>query len=58
LSWVRQQPQFNRVPFTLLTGSAQQGAPEKPDGAGADFCLEKSVDFNELLARVRKLLPD
>src|SRR6266704_1902687 len=54
LSWVRQQSEFSRLPFILLSGSAQETAPEKVASPTADFCVEKSIDFKELLAKVRK----
>lgn len=57
LSWVRRHSELSRLPFILLSGSAQPTPVEKAIVAGADFCIEKSVDFKELLAKVRKLLP-
>ena len=56
LRWVRENSEFARLPFILLSGSTQEIAAEKMSGGAADYCVEKSVDFKELLAKVRKLL--
>ncbi len=57
LTWIRGQPRFAALPVILVTGSAHQKEIEKALIAGANFCLEKSTDFNELLAKVRASLP-
>jgi len=56
LAWVRKNPELSRVPFILLTGSAQDIQLEKAMTSGADVCLEKSTDFKELLCEVERLL--
>jgi CheY-like chemotaxis protein len=56
LSWVRAHAQLGRVPFILLTGSAQGAELDKAASNGANCCLEKSTDFKELLRNVHKLL--
>ncbi len=56
LSWVRAHLEWERLPFILLTGSAQEPQLEKAASSGADCCLEKSIDFKELLANVERLL--
>ena len=56
LAWIRGQPRFSRLPVILVTGSAQQKEIQNAVAAGANFCLEKSTDFNELLGKVRASL--
>src|SRR6267378_7237339 len=47
LAWIRQQPRFAGLPVILLTGSAQQKEINYAITAGANFCLEKSTNFDE-----------
>ena len=54
--WIRQNPQLSKLPVILLTGTAQDLQVENAQASGADFCLEKSTDFQELLAKIHKLL--
>jgi DNA-binding response OmpR family regulator len=56
LTWVRQHSELSRLPFILLSGSTHPASTEKLAASSADCCVEKSVDFKELLAKVRKLL--
>jgi CheY-like chemotaxis protein len=56
LAWIRQEPRFAGLPVILLTGSAQQKEIDYAVTAGANFCLEKSTNFDELLAKVRASL--
>jgi CheY-like chemotaxis protein len=56
LAWVRAHGEVAKLPFILLTGSAQDIQAEKAMARGADFCLEKSTDFKELLAKVTSVL--
>ena len=60
LTWVRQHSELSRLPFILLSGSTHPASPASPEKlaiSAPDFCLEKSLDFKELLGKVRKLLP-
>ena len=56
LRWVREHVELGRIPFVLVTGSAQDTQVEKAATTGADCCLEKSTDFKELMAAVERLL--
>src|SRR5262249_34857862 len=56
LDWIRGHAGLRHLPFILLSGSAQERQVEKASRHGADFCLEKSTDFKELLASVNQLL--
>jgi len=54
--WVREHSELGRIPFVLVSGSAQDTELEKAATMGADSCLEKSTDFQELLATVSRLI--
>ena len=54
--WIRANPQLGKTPIILLTGTAQELQVEKAQASGADFCLEKSTNFEALLSKIRKLL--
>jgi len=54
--WIRQNPQLKKTPVILLTGTAEQLQVEKAESTGAECCLEKSSDFQQLLAKIRKFL--
>jgi len=54
--WIRNNPQLSKIPVVLVTGTAQTQLVEKAQASGADCCVEKSSDFQELLAKIQKLL--
>ena len=54
--WIRRNPRLSKIPVVLLTGTAEELQVEKAQAIGADCCLEKSIDFQELLGRIRKLI--
>src|SRR5437588_4296729 len=54
--WIRQKPECSKLPVILLTGTAEELQVEHAQASGADFCLEKSIDFQALLAKIHKLL--
>jgi len=56
LAWIRSEPAFRNLPVILMSGSAQPAEISKASTSGADYCLEKSTDFEQLLAKVRRLL--
>jgi CheY-like chemotaxis protein len=54
--WLREESQFKSLPVILLSGSAQEPQLQKAAVSGANFCLQKSADFSELLSKIRDLL--
>ena len=54
--WIRDHSRVKKIPVILLTGTAQELQVEKAQASGADFCIEKSTDFKELLAKIQILL--
>ncbi len=53
---LRQNPQLPFIPVLLITGHDEPTAAEGFD-VGADGFIRKPVDFDELLERVRAMLP-
>ena len=56
LKWIRGEPRFSKLPVILLSGSTQESQIDKALSSGANFCLEKSTDFKELLSKICSLL--
>ncbi|WP_416672432.1 response regulator [Egbenema bharatensis] len=54
---MRRNPRLPFIPVVLVTGHDQPTAAEGFD-VGADGFIRKPVDFNQLLDRVRSILPN
>lgn len=49
LAWIRQRPGRERMTIAVLTGSCSQADIERAYGLGANFCLNKRLDFRQLV---------
>ncbi len=52
LSWIRQQPQFKRLPVAIFTSSRHDRDMEQAYDAGANSYLVKPVGFDHLLEMI------
>ena len=58
MEWVRRFPELAKVPFILITGSDLAAYKDRCLAAGAIAFFQKPVDYKELLAVLRKTLPN
>jgi CheY-like chemotaxis protein len=57
LAWLRAQPfATNGLKIAVLTGSCRQQDFERGHALGADFCLNKSTDLQELVAAIKSMV--
>lgn len=57
LRWLRQEPEIDRAPAIVLTGSSERASVEQAAKLGASGYLVKPIDGDEVRQRVRSLLP-
>lgn len=57
LQLIRSSESWSKVPVIVISGSAEQGMPEKALSQGATFFLEKPVPPRALITKIRQLLP-
>jgi CheY-like chemotaxis protein len=55
LSWIRQQPRLRRLPVIVLTGSTIESDLKQAYELGANSCVTKPNDFNQLLETMQGL---
>ena len=55
LAWMQQRPGRERLTLAVLTGSCSQADINRAYSLGADFCLNKRLDFRQLVDLVRQL---
>jgi len=56
LSWLRRLPGLARLKVAAMSGSSWQQDFERARALGADLCLNKSLDFSELVAAIKNLV--
>jgi CheY-like chemotaxis protein len=55
LTWIREQPNLQRIPVTVLTSSGENRDVEKAYGLGASSYLQKPSEFLDLIEALKSL---
>jgi two-component system response regulator len=56
LSWVRRLPGLDQLSVAVMSGSSCQQDFERARQLGADFCLNKALDFSELVDAIQDVV--